>query len=415
MRLSPLLLCIVIGNFCSGQDFTSMQKEADALFKAGEFKAAALAFSSLSKLTNNQPGLFFRVNFFAARGWTRANIPDSTFAALNRVASNSQMVHNHLMTLTTEPDLESLHHDRRWIEVITRMFDSITKECSVPINSSYSQEELVYGRKDGMALTMLRLRPEKVKPNGRTIIQIRSGGWGSSFYMPSVSEALPFIDRGYNVFIVFHGSEPIYTIPDAIDDIQRAVRFIRYNAKGYGFNPEKIGVIGNSAGGHLALMCALSDSANTKYSPDPVDQMSSKVRAAVSYFPVSNFLDWDSKGQIADSAFLFKEALTHVLQFRTWDARKRKFDYLTDHNQHKAILKRISPVYNVSENDAAVLLFHGDKDELVPLKQSELLARKLNEKNVPVSFHVNHGAGHGWPKSDEESVMIMKWFDDHLK
>lgn len=415
MRISTLALCLSISIFCRGQDLVLQQKRADSLYKAGDFRRAAVAFSSLSKVTRNQPGLFFRMIFFAARAWNRANVRDSSFAALSRLAGNKQMVHNHLMALTTEPELESLHHDRRWNELIAGMFDSITKECFVPIDTSYGLEELIYGRKDGMALTMLRLQPKKARPNGKSIVQIRSGGWGSSFYMPAVSEAMPFIDKGYNVFVVFHGSEPIYTIPDAIDDLQRAVRFIRHNAKAYALNPERIGAIGNSAGGHLALMCALADSSTTAYSPDPIDRMSSKVRAVVSYYPVSNFLNWDDKGYTADSAFLFKEALTHVLQFRKWDARRPRFEYVTGANERRDILKNISPLYHISKNDGAVLLFHGDKDELVPIQQSEQLADRLKETNVHVSFHIKKGAGHGWPKSDEESAMVIKWFDDHLK
>lgn len=415
MKLLKLTLFLMSIQFCLAQNIQPLLKEADSLFRASEFKSAAMIFSSLSPLVSDQPGQFFRVNFFAARALTRANFPDSAFSALNRIADNKQMVHNHLMSITTEPDFESLRKDKRWIALTTRMFDSVTKDCYVPVNSAYTQEELIYGRKDGMALTMLRLRPEKSKPNGRTIIQIRSGGWGSGFYMPGVSDALPFIDKGYNVFIVFHGSEPVYTVPDAIEDLQRAVRFIRYNAKGYGLNPDRIAAIGNSAGGHLALMCALSDSSNTTYSPDPVDRMSSKVRAAVSYSPVSNFLEWDDKRNTGDSAFLFKKALTHVLEFRHWDARRRKFDYVTETNERKKILKQISPFYHVSKNDAAILLFHGDKDELVPVEQSRLLAQNLTAANVSALFQIKNGAGHGWPKNEDESTLVMKWLDEQLR
>ena len=84
----------------------------------------------------------------------------------------------------------------------------VTKETRVPLNSSYTQEEIIYGRKDGMALTMLHLKPKSGLIN-RAIILLRSGGWGSNYYMSNTAEALPYLQNGYNVFIVFHGSEPV--------------------------------------------------------------------------------------------------------------------------------------------------------------------------------------------------------------
>jgi len=415
MRITSfIILCVVRVNFCSGQDFTALQRKADSLYKAGEYRTAAMVLSSSARLPNSQAPVL-RAHIFAARCWTRANMFDSTFAALNRVAGSASLVYNNLVTVATEPDFVSVHKDPRWADVLKRMFNVTTRDCYTPIDASYTQEEIIYGRKDGMALTMLRLKPEKIKSNGRAIIHIRSGGWGSNFYMPGPLEALPFIRAGYNVFIVFHGSEPVYTVVDAVEDLQQAVRFIRYYAGSYSLTHDKIGVIGTSAGGHLALMCGLSDSSATAYSPDPVDRMSSKVQAVVSYFPVSDFLNWDGKGQVADSAFLFKELLPHALQFRHWDAKRRRFDYVTDAKESRAILKQISPTYHVSKNDAPVLLFHGDADELVPIQQSESLARKLRDAQVPLSFNVKKGAGHGWPRSEEESALLMSWFEKYLR
>lgn len=283
-----------------------------------------------------------------------------------------------------------------------------------PDSLLYSQREIIYGRKDGMALTMLRLTP-KINANGKSIIQIRSGGWGSSFHMPKTSEAVPFLESGYNVFIVFHGSEPIYTVPDAIEDLQRAVRFIRFNAHSYSLDPNKIGAMGTSAGGHLALMCGLSDSTSVYGSSDPVDRVSSKVHAVFALSPTIDFFNWDNKGNNAYSALLFKQYLVHVLDFRKWDAARRRFTDVTDKEEINTILKQISPAYHVSSNDAAVLLFHGDKDQLVPIIQAELLANKLTAAKVPVSYKPKKGGDHSWALNDEETKEILNWFNKYLK
>ena len=409
-----LLLIIVIANSCPGQTLDALQKKGDSLYKAKDFRNAALTFTVATKLVPaNQPGTIFRYRLSASRCWALANSPDSAFAQLNRIATIKHLVYNNLIVLTTDRDLTSLHKDPRWAALNKELFDVAIKDCYSPVDSTYTLEEIIYGRKYGMALTMLQLKPTS-KTNGKAIIQIRSGGWGSSFYMPGVSEAKPFLQNGYTVFIVFHGSEPVYTVVDAIEDLQRAVRFIRYTAKSYSLDANKIGVMGSSAGGHLALMCGLSDSTSVAYSPDPVDRVSSKVQAVVSFSPTVDFLNWDGKGNNASSAFLFKELLVHVLEFRKWDKERRRFTYVTDSGEINKILKQISPTYHVSSNDAAVMVLHGDRDELVPIQQTELLVKKLQDAKVPVSFTVKKGAGHGWPKTDDETQMVLTWFSKHL-
>ncbi|MDQ6813426.1 MAG: alpha/beta hydrolase, partial [Bacteroidota bacterium] len=124
---------------------------------------------------------------------------------------------------------------------------------------SYSNTELIYGRKDGMALTMIKLAPNE-HSNGKAIISVVSGNWTSSYtYAASfVSRAKTFINGGYTVFVTMHGSQPRYNIADEIVDLKRAVRFIRYNAKQYNIDAAHIGITGASSGGHLSLMVGLS-------------------------------------------------------------------------------------------------------------------------------------------------------------
>ena len=77
------------------------------------------------------------------------------------------------------------------------------------------------------------------------------------------------MDRGYTVFAVVHGSQPKFTIPEVLDDMHRAVRFIRHNAKKYGIDPDRLGITGGSAGGHLSLMQGTAGKAGNPKSPGP--------------------------------------------------------------------------------------------------------------------------------------------------
>ena len=122
-------------------------------------------------------------------------------------------------------------------------------------DSNYTRiDDVIYGRKHGLAMTMDVFTP-KEKANGKGVIFCVCGGWFSNKPGSSVSAYFkPFLDRGYIVFAVVHGSQPKFTIPEVLEDMHRAVRFIRHNAKKYGVDPEKLGIAGGSAGGHLSLM-----------------------------------------------------------------------------------------------------------------------------------------------------------------
>jgi len=113
-------------------------------------------------------------------------------------------------------------------------------------------EDVIYGRKFGTALTMDIFKPKK--PNGAAILFMVSGGWLSSHDAIGLRFVRPFLDRGYTVFPVVHGSQPKFHIPEIMQDVHRAVRFIRYNASKYDIDSDRLGVTGGSAGGHLSLV-----------------------------------------------------------------------------------------------------------------------------------------------------------------
>jgi len=105
-------------------------------------------------------------------------------------------------------------------------------------------EDVVYGRKFGTALTLDVFQP--AKPNGYGVIFMVSGGFFSSHEAISPKSYAPFLDRGYTVFAVVHGSQPRFIISEIEQDIHRAVRFIRHNASTWGVSPDHLGISGGS-------------------------------------------------------------------------------------------------------------------------------------------------------------------------
>src|SRR5436853_271884 len=110
------------------------------------------------------------------------------------------------------------------------------------------QQDVIYGRKHGTALTMDVFRP-KASANGAGVVFVVSGGWFSAHEAINPGFVAELLRRGYTVFAVVHGSQPKFTIREAVADLNRAVRFIRTHAPDYGIDPGRLGITGGSAGG----------------------------------------------------------------------------------------------------------------------------------------------------------------------
>src|SRR6185369_11324684 len=120
---------------------------------------------------------------------------------------------------------------------------------------------------------------QPVKANGAGVLFLMSGGWVSSYSAPNPRNFEALLGRGYTVFTVWHGSQPKYIVPEIMEDIHRAARFVRANAKRFGIDPQRIGVTGTSSGGHLSLLLALMGGPGKPDAKDPIDRESSAVQA----------------------------------------------------------------------------------------------------------------------------------------
>jgi len=274
--------------------------------------------------------------------------------------------------------------------------------------------DVIYGRKDGVALTLDIFHPAE-KPNGAAVVLIASGGFKSSVSDIQPIFATEFVKRGYTCFVVVHGSQPRYTVLEIRDDVNRAVRFIRYHAKKYDIEPNRIAIGGLSSGGILSLLVSTSPQPAKANAADPVDRVESNVQTVAAFFPPTDYLNYGGKGKdfmdVKNHGVPFRAA--H--DFREFDAKEGLYLPITDKTRLRAIYKEISPIYHVTAKSPPTLLFHGDKDELVPVQQSETLFAKLQEVGVPSKLEVRKGAGHGWFTILADIPIVANWFDEHLK
>jgi acetyl esterase/lipase len=242
-----------------------------------------------------------------------------------------------------------------------------------------------------------------------------SGGFFSSHEAISPAFIRPLVDRGYTVFAVVHGSQPRYTVPEIIGDLNRAVRYIRRQAKTYQIDPERLGVTGASAGGHLSLMLGTAGGQGDSNAQDPVERESSRVQAVACFFPPTDLLNYGAPGKELIRASDHGRPFRPAFDYRELDAASNLWVPVTAPEKLRRITSDISPISHISADDPPTLILHGDRDELVPLQQSQTFVEKLKGAGVEAKLVIKEGAGHGWFEMVKDMEILGDWFDQHLK
>ncbi len=273
-------------------------------------------------------------------------------------------------------------------------------------------EDVIYGRKWGTALTMDVFSPQE-NSNGCGLILVLSSGWMSDKGAIGRAFNRELLRRGYTVFEVAHGSQPRFTIPEILEDLHRAVRFIRHHAADYRIDPEHLGIYGRSAGGHLSLMQGVAGQPGNPEDKDPVNRHSSRVQAVAAFFPPTDFLNYGQPGETALGTGLLKN-FTAPFAFQQFDNELKAFVPITDPERRLEIGRQISPANHVDSADPPTILFHGDQDRVVPLQQSRLIGEKLRDAGVPSRLIIHPGEKHGWKNVEADLILVADWFDQYL-
>jgi acetyl esterase/lipase len=258
------------------------------------------------------------------------------------------------------------------------------------------QPDVVYGHKDGLAMTM-DVFPAEGESNQAAILFVVSGGWFSRWSPPQQIKPLfqPYLAEGYTVFAVRHGSSPRYSIPEAIDDLRQAVRFVRKNAEAFAVDADRLGVMGMSAGGHLALLLGTTGDDSSEGPLDNLDDVSTRVSAVVALVPPTDLrvMVWEAP-----------ESLPAYRRFPALDLPLEE-------------AKEVSPLLHVTADDAPALVFAGGKDDLVPPKHAEWIEEAFERVEVAHKVIVFPDAGHGL-EGDENRARVVRetiaWFHRHL-
>lgn len=242
------------------------------------------------------------------------------------------------------------------------------------------------------------------------IIWIPGDGWrGGDNKNKMVPEEQFLAEEGYVVASIYYRSSAEGKWPAQIIDIKTAVRFLRENAAKYDIDPSKIGVMGRSAGGHLAVFAALNQ--EEKYLSDEYANQSSKVEACIDMFgPV------DLSFGIKQYPKLFKDP--NYRWHKLSETHEGALMGLPDDIPMKEAIERCkvgSPINYINPNMAPLIILHGEGDPLVPIRVSEDLYQKACETGLEdqTEFIKIKHAGHGTPElfqpeTKEEIVNFLR-------
>jgi len=273
--------------------------------------------------------------------------------------------------------------------------------------------DVVYGHKAGMALTMDVFMPTG-EANGAAVLNMVSGGWVSRWMDPEQARSRyqALLDEGFTVIAVRHGSSPRFTVPEAYADVNRAVRFVRLHAPHFGLDPERIGVYGGSAGGHLSLMLGLASDEGDPDATDEVLRQSSRVAAVVANFPPVDLRQRTTPSERFPARM--PDRPLSCAGGLAMPGATQAFVALDFEDELRA---SVSPIVHVSADDPPTLLIHGTADALVDFNNSELMHSALVANGVETGLVVIEGAGHGFQTPEDRakaSEALIGWFVEHL-
>jgi len=228
------------------------------------------------------------------------------------------------------------------------------------------------------------------------IVHIHGGGWmgGNKFPCPVVG----MVNFGYAVASVEYRFSQKVKFPAQIQDCQAAIRWLRANREKYHLDPEKVGVVGGSAGGHLSALVGTSGGTGTFPPIGGHEDQSDRVQAVCNIFGPADFTT------VVEQA----AADSNVKNIFEFNSPKDPYSLLIGAPLETTEKSRaVSPVTYISADDPPNLILHGTHDALVPYAQSVQFAAELKAKGVPVWLQTLPGAGHGGPAFTKPAVLKL--------
>jgi acetyl esterase/lipase len=241
-------------------------------------------------------------------------------------------------------------------------------------------KDVEYGRVGERPLKLDLFMPEKISRPVPGLIFIHGGAWAGGSRDMYRYYTVRYAQRGYVCATISYRFYREAPYPAAVQDAKCAVRWLRASAAQYHVDPDKIGVVGGSAGGHLAMMVGYSSDVPELEGDGGHHDVSSRVQTVVNFYGPTDLTTPFAKKSKAVRQFLGDKP----------------------YEEAKTIYEQASPLMHLTKDDPPTLIIHGTIDDVVPIDQADALARKLKELGVP---HV-YDRLEGWPHALDVAEVV---------
>ena len=229
------------------------------------------------------------------------------------------------------------------------------------------------------------------------VVYVHGGGWMHGDKSEAAMFATGMSSLGYLVVSINYRLSPAATFPAMIEDVKCAIRFLRAHATEYNLDPNRIAAMGASAGGHLVALLGTMEAGSDWDVGESLDQ-SSRVQAVISLAGVMDFSQPFPEVEGNDV-----ETMNRI--------------GFNDSNKMEA-----SPITHITADDPPFLLIHGQRDEVVPYEQSQLMYERLVRANVPAQLVIVTNASHSFealggsltPTLEEINLIILEFLAKYL-
>lgn len=229
------------------------------------------------------------------------------------------------------------------------------------------------------------------KSTGTAVVVCPGGGYGHLAIDHEGKQIAEYLNSlGISAFVLKYRLGPRYHHPAPLLDAQRAIRTVRSRAKEFGIDPERVGIWGFSAGGHLASTAATHFDSGKADASDPVERVSSRPDFAVLAYP--------------------------VISFTTEYVHKGSRRNLLGENPDPELMKSLSNETQVTKDTPPTFLFHTNEDPGVPAENSVLFYLALRKAGVPAEMHIYEKGKHGVGLAQNDPILsswpgrLKDWF-----
>jgi len=258
---------------------------------------------------------------------------------------------------------------------------------------------VAFGKGGNQKLTMHILRPKTLpKEPMPVLVYIHGSAWAKDHKDQDIDRLSATAQQGYFGATIQVRTSGEAVFPAQLEDAKCAVRFLRAKAKDYHIDANRIGIWGDSSGGHLSALVGLTANVKELEGKGGWPEFSSRVQAVCPMCPAVDFLvpDWPERHNTGPNGPAFR--------LLGGNPRKDKTE----------LAKKASPLTYIAKDSPPFFIVHGDKDTTVPYSQGELLRDALKKAGVEVTLYTVKGGNHG-SVYQHDTTVVKEFFDKHLK